>query len=59
MKFFYTHKNTKPPIRRIVMMGHWLDLTWWYDGAISFQFRGHFLQIILGDWWEAMPKDDR
>ena len=32
-----------------------LGITLWRRGAVSLQVRGHFLQVVLGDWWKAMP----
>lgn len=31
-----------------------LGVTLWRRGAVSLQYRGHFLQIVVGDWWKAM-----
>ena len=34
-----------------------VGLTIWRRGALSFQVMGHFLQIVFGDWWKAMPRE--
>jgi hypothetical protein len=42
--------------RRIFVMAGPFGVTFWRQGALSLQWRGHFLQILIGDWW--MPRDD-
>lgn len=33
-----------------------LGLTVWRRGAVTVQFRGRMLSVVLGDWWRAHPE---
>jgi hypothetical protein len=39
--------------RRVFIMAGPVGVTLWRRGALSLQIRGHFLQIVIGDWWQA------
>jgi hypothetical protein len=40
------------PAHRLIIAGPF-GITIWRKGAVSLQAYGHFLQVVIGDWWKA------
>lgn len=49
-RFLFARRYHDPPQAALILVGP-AGVTLWRDGAVSLQWRGHFLQIVLGDWW--------
>lgn len=47
---FRVHRSRRRP-RHIFLFAGPVGVTLWADGAVSFQAFGHFLQVVVGDWW--------
>lgn len=56
-RFIVRRRSRKPAIISVYLPP--FGVTIWRDGAISLQAFGHFVQIVFGDWWKAMPKRSR